>query len=209
MQSRILSALVLACATSLAVVAAPKAPDVAVREATDSVLKMVQDPGLQGDAKANERRTAMIAVVDQFFDWELMSQLSMGKYWRPLTPEQQDEFVPVFKELIVSSYLGHVESYKGEKIVYEAPVVEADKGRAEVKVTVTTDAYGVVDILYRMYLKDGSWKVRDVNVLGVSLVRNYRTQLGELMQREDFPTVLERLRKKVAEQQQAGGAKLK
>jgi len=209
MQRNVLSACLFAMLTSLAVVAAPEAPDVAVRKATDSVLKMVQDPDLQGDAKTDERRTAMIAVVDQFFDWKLMSQLSMGKYWRPLTAEQQAEFVPVFKELIVSSYLGHVESYKGEKIVYEAPIIEIDKGRADVKAMVMTEAYGNVDLLYRLYLKGESWQVRDVNVLGVSLVRNYRTQLNELMQRDDFATVLERLRKKVAEQQQAGGAKLK
>lgn len=190
-------------------VAAPASPDVVVREGTDSVLKMVQDPALQGEAKAAERRAAMIAVVDQFFDWQIMAQLSMGKYWRSLSPEQQAEFVPVFKELIVSAYLGHVESYNGEKIVYEAPVVEADKGRAEVKALVATASYGDVDILYKLFLEGESWRVRDVAVLGVSLVRNYRTQLNQLMQREDFATVMERLRKKVEEQQQAGGVNLK
>ncbi len=200
---------VLAFLLGLAAVAAPQTPDVVVSEGTDNVLKMVRDPALQGEAKASERRTAMIAVVDQFFDWQLMAQLSMGKYWRSLSPEQQAEFVPVFKELIVSSYLGHVESYNGEKIVYEAPVIEADKGRAEVRVLVTTASYGDVDILYKLFLDGESWRVRDVSVLGVSLVRNYRSQLNQLMQREDFATVMERLRKKVEEQQQAGGVNLK
>ena len=189
--------------------AAPKAPALCVSEATDAVLKMVQDPALQGEGKASERRTAMIEVVDQFFDWELMARLAMGKHWRSLGDTQRQEFVPVFKELIVSAYLGHVEGYSGEKLVYEKPSVDEAKGRAEVKALVTTDAYGEVDILYKLYRRDDSWRVRDVAVIGVSLVRNYRTQLNELMRRKDFATVMKRLHRKIEEQRKAGGVKLK
>ena len=184
-------------------------PEVAVREATDAVLRMVQDPALQGEAKAPERRTAMIRVVDQLFDWELMAKHSMGRHWNSLQAEQKAEFVPVFKELIVSAYLGHVEGYRGEKLTYQDPFVEQDKGRAEVKVLVNTEAHGEVDILYKLHLDKGKWHVRDVAVVGVSLVRNYRTQLNEMMHRDTFAEVMGRLREKIQEQRQAGGVKIK
>jgi len=203
---RILSAFVFLAAVTGAT---PKAPGLCVSEATDAVLKMVQDPALQGEAKAGERRTAMIEVVDQFFDWELMARLAMGKHWRPLSAAQRQEFVPVFKELIVSAYLGHVEGYSGEKLVYEKPIVDEAKGRAQVKALVTTDAYGEVDILYKLYRRNELWRVRDVAVIGVSLVRNYRTQLNQLMRRKDFADVMERLHRKIEKQRQAGGVKLK
>ncbi|MDX9981160.1 MAG: ABC transporter substrate-binding protein, partial [Lentisphaeria bacterium] len=184
--------------------AAPAPPDAVVREATDRVLKMVMDPEFRGDERRAERRAGMIQVVDQLFDWQLMAQLAMGRHWRGLTAEQQAEFVPVFKELIVSSYLGHVESYEGEKIAYQPGVVDMDKGRGEVKAVVSTNVRGDVDILYRLYLKGEEWQVRDVVVIGVSLVSNYRTQLNDLMHRQNFQEVMDLLRKRIAEQRGNG-----
>jgi phospholipid transport system substrate-binding protein len=199
----------LVCGLAVTSMAAPNAPDAMVKEATDKILKMVQDPALKGDEKAGQRREAMITVVDQVFNWELMARLSMGKYWRRLKKGQQEEFVPLFKELIVSAYLGHVESYSGEKLVYDEPVVDAEKGRAIVKTVVKTDAYGDVDLLYKLEKEDGNWMVRDVSILGVSLVRNYRTQLNQLMSQNTFNEVMDRLREKIEEQRKNGGAKLK
>jgi phospholipid transport system substrate-binding protein len=196
-------------ASAATVPAAPASPDQVIRQTTENVLKMVRDPELQGDAKTAERRTAMIREVDQVFDWDLMARLSMGKYWRGLKKSQQEEFVPLFKELIVSSYLGHVESYSGEEIVYEEPIIDLEKGSADVKATVNTEAYGKVELLYRLYSKGDEWRVRDVYVLGVSLVRNYRTQLNQLMSRHDFKEVMDRLKEKVDEQRETGGVSLK
>ena len=201
--------LLIGCTAAVRGAEAPVSPDVVVRDATDKVLKMVQDPALQGEEKSAARQDAMIKVVDQVFDWDLMARLAMGKYWRGLKPEQQQEFVPVFKELIVSAYLSHVEGYQGEKLVYEAAEVDRENGRAEVKVVVTTEAYGDVDILYKLYLNENEWRVRDVSVLGVSLIRNYRTQLNQLMSRDRFGEVIQRLREKVEEQRKSGGVKLK
>jgi phospholipid transport system substrate-binding protein len=183
---------------------APQPPDQVVREATDKVLHMVMAPEFRGDERRAERRAAMIQVVDQLFDWRLMAQLSMGRHWRGLSAEQQEEFVPVFKELIVSSYLGHVESYEGEKIDYQPAVADMEKGRGEVKVIVATNAHGNVDILYRLYLKGEEWQVRDVVVIGVSLVSNYRTQLNDLMHRQGFQEVMDLLRKRIEEQHSNG-----
>jgi phospholipid transport system substrate-binding protein len=211
MKSRLptLPILALVCGLAVQATAAPVGPGEVVRDATEKILKMVRDPALQGQAKATERRDAMIKVVDQVFDWDLMARLAMGKYWRRLKKDQQDEFVPVFKDLIVTAYLGHVESYSGEKLVYDDPVVDAEKGRAEVKALVKTEAYGDVDLLYKLYRAKDAWLVRDVSVLGVSLVRNYRTQLYQLMSQESFKDVMARLRAKIEEQRKSGGAKLK
>lgn len=180
--------------------APPPAPDAVVREATDLIVRMLLDPELQGEERQAERRSGMIEIVDQLFDWRLMAQLSLGRHWRGLSAEQQDEFVLVFKELIVSSYLGHVESYEGEKIAYEPGTADLDRGRGEVKAVVATQAHGDVDILYRLFLRDGEWRVRDVVVLGVSLVSNYRTQLNQLIHRRSFEEVMDLLRAQVAKQ---------
>lgn len=203
MRNGLLLSSLLLLATTLGA-AAPAPPDAVVRDATDRVLKMVMAPEFRGDERRAERRAGMIQVVDQLFDWQLMAQLAAGRHWRGLSAEQQEEFVPVFKELIVSSYLGHVESYEGEQIAYQPAVADLDRGRGEVKVVVATKAHGDVDILYRLYLKDGEWRVRDVVVIGVSLVSNYRTQLNDLMHRRSFPEVMDLLRKRIAEQRGNG-----
>lgn len=52
-----------------------------------------------------------------------------------------------------------------------------------------------------MVLKDGKWKVYDVIIEKISLVQNYRTQFRSILRKESPGELIERLKKKIAEQQ--------
>jgi phospholipid transport system substrate-binding protein len=45
----------------------------------------------------------------------------------------------------------------------------------------------------------GRWLVYDVNIEGVSLVSNYRTQFNKIVQTESYQTLVQKLRAKDAE----------
>jgi phospholipid transport system substrate-binding protein len=71
------------------------------------------------------------------------------------------------------------------------------KGRAEVESYLVTSGGKKIPLFYRLTDKSGSWKVYDVVIEGVSMVKNYRTQFREIMSGGSPEKVLEVLRKKV------------
>ncbi|MGD8543309.1 MAG: ABC transporter substrate-binding protein, partial [Desulfobacteraceae bacterium] len=55
---------------------------------------------------------------------------------------------------------------------------------------------------YRMLRQDGRWLVYDVNIEGVSLVQNYRTQFREILAKETPEELIQKLRDKIREQKE-------
>jgi phospholipid transport system substrate-binding protein len=47
-----------------------------------------------------------------------------------------------------------------------------------------------------MLIIDNHWRVYDVNVEGVSLIKNYRTQFDQILSKETPTQLIERLKKK-------------
>ena len=54
-----------------------------------------------------------------------------------------------------------------------------------------------IPIYYRVILKDGEWRVYDVIIEGVSLIKNYRSQFREILANKSPEELLKTLRKKV------------
>jgi len=79
-----------------------------VRQTVDNVLTIVNNKALQ----PQERQTQIRQAVLQRFGFEEMAQRSMGQHWRTLTPQQQQEFVELFTDLLERSYITRIESYK-------------------------------------------------------------------------------------------------
>lgn len=161
----------------------------------DKILSILKDLSLKGEDKTEERRQALRDAIYERFSFEKMSQFSLGRHWKQINAEQKDRFVKMFGQLLEDTYVSKIESYTDEKIVYTGENVSAKKAKifaeihtAEVKIPVE----------YRMFnAGDGNWMVYDILIEGVSLIKNYRTQFDELMQKGDFDFLLEELQKKV------------
>src|SRR5688572_21368921 len=79
-----------------------------VRQTVDNVLTIVDNKTLPPE----ERRTQIRQAVLQRFGFEEMAQRSMGPHWRTLTPQQRQEFVELFTDLLERSYINRIASYK-------------------------------------------------------------------------------------------------
>ena len=53
-----------------------------------------------------------------------------------------------------------------------------------------------IPVDYRMFLRDNRWRAYDVNIEGVSLVNNYRSQFNTVIQSRSYSALVERLRSK-------------
>ena len=175
------------------------APTDQVKSGTDQVLKIIQDPALKGADKTPVRRQQLRTVVDQVFDWQETGKRALGRHWQPLTPEQRQQFSSLFADLVERSYVGKIELYSGEKIIYAGDTIEGDQ--ATVKTKLITKSQTQIPIDYRLQKEGDRWRVYDVLIEGVSLVGNYRTQFNRVIQQTGYDDLVKKMKTKQEELQ--------
>ena len=158
---------------------AAKAPDALIKEVSTDVLDAVKaDKSIkQGDVQK------VIALVDAkvmpYVNFQRMTSSAVGRYWRQATPEQQKRLQEEFKVLLVRTYSGALAQVQDQTVE-----IKPMRGTAADKeVVVRTEIRGrgdPVQLDYRLeQAAAGSWKIYDVNVLGVWLVENYRNSFSQ------------------------------
>jgi phospholipid transport system substrate-binding protein len=162
-----------------------------LRHTVDGVLSVVRDPGLD----RQRRKDGVMGKVRPVFDFELMAKLTLGRqHWPKLDAKQQKAFTDLFIKQLQSSYLDKVELVKDEKIEYEAPV-EAEK-KVSILTKVLTDKEPI-RLAYRFYRAPSGWKVYDVEIQDVSLVKSYGQQYQDVLRAGTVPDLLKKMEEKI------------
>jgi phospholipid transport system substrate-binding protein len=123
-----------------------------------------------------------------------MAKRSLGANWRKRTPQEQEEFVRLFTEVLEHAYAGIIESYSDEKIVYLNEKV--DGSYADVNSKITTAKGEEYTIGYKAQLAGNEWKVYDVVAENISLVNNYRSQFTRVISKFSYEELVRRLKDK-------------
>ena len=150
----------------------------------------------EGEGVSEERvRKLVEEIVIPSVGTQLMSQWVLGRNWKKLSREQKIEFIKLFKELLVRTYAGSLSQYIGMKITY-MPFKQMTKSRkATVKLSIARDGASEVPLAFKLRrLKDGSWKVYDALVDGISLVANYRTTFNSIIQKDGVDALFKKLK---------------
>jgi len=169
-------------------------PVVFIKDAVDEIISILQDEKLAVPTRKAERKKRVVTIVEKKFDFREMSMRALAKHWQERSPEEQDRFVFLFKTLLENTYIAKIETYSGEKVVFKKAALQGDKAIVYsdlVRKNVETP------INYKLKNKDDRWMVYDVEVEGVSLVNNYRTQFGSILSKENFAGLIARLEEKV------------
>lgn len=164
-----------------------------VKETIDQVLTILDDPELKDPQRADERRDRLEKVIGQRFDYEEMGKRTLAAHWKKLDAAQQKEFVRLFQKFLSNSYAGNLNGYSGEKVEY---LKERHKGDfAEVQTKVVSSK-SELPLDYRLLKKNGDYRVYDVVIDGVSLMKNYRGQFARIIKTSSYDGLLEKLRTK-------------
>jgi phospholipid transport system substrate-binding protein len=187
-------AAVLVLALFLVSDAAAGAPTDQLRASVDQVLKILSDPELKKEARTLERRRMIRAIASEIFDFNEISRRSLAVHWQARSPAERTEFVALFGDLLENSYISKIEGYSGEKIVYAGETTDGDL--AVVRTKILTKQGAEVPVDYRMFLRGDRWRAYDVNIEGISLVSNYRSQFNTIIQRTGYGDLVAKLRAK-------------
>jgi len=166
----------------------------------DEVVEILNDPKYTGTENKTAQREEIWKTVKPMFNFEEISKRALARKWRDFSDEEKAEFTEVFSQFLGNTYIDKMQGeYHNEKIVYLEQNFHSD-AYAEVKTKLLRENIET-PVNYRMIKKGGDpWRVYDIIVEGVSLVKNYRTQFANILKKESPAQLIERLNKKLIEQ---------
>lgn len=162
----------------------------------NKVLKALADPGFK-DQPRDAKIAKIRSIVNEIFDYTELSKRTLGREWPKFNPQQQTEFVKLFGDLLEKTYADRLLSYSNEKVVFEKESALRDD-QSEVTSNIITGDGKKIPLDYRMIRKDGNWRVYDVIIEGISLVKNYRDQFRDILAKDQPEEVLKILRDRAA-----------
>jgi phospholipid transport system substrate-binding protein len=165
-----------------------------VRQTTDQVLKILEDPQLQDTANQAQRQERLHQMANQAFDWQEMAKRALARHWRERTAPQQQEFVSLFRDLVERTYMNRLENATQEKQDIQYMGEQIEGSRAAVKTNVITKRNQQVPIEYRLHKVNGGWKIYDVLVEGISLVNNYRSQFDRIISSSSYSDLVQKMK---------------
>ena len=172
-------------------------PDLLVRETTDKVLTELNANRGNLQADVNLLYQMVDEIVLPHFDFQRMSKLVLGKNWKKVNDSQRQEFEQEFKALLVRTYATALFEYSDQKIVYKPYRREEGSNRAVVKTRMIPTDGPAIPIDYALSKgEDDAWRVYDVRIDEISMVTNYRSTYGKIIESRGMDALIELLAKK-------------
>jgi phospholipid transport system substrate-binding protein len=167
----------------------------------DRVLTILKDPAYSAPEKKAERNKLIHTAASGTFDWEEMAKRTLGPHWRELTPDQQKQFIDIFVDFLERTYISKIDLFLQEAKDFTS------KNISYLKETIEQEHYALVEtkillndkelpLNYKLINKNGAWVVYDLNIEGVGIVANYRTQFNEILANGSFTTLIDKLKAK-------------
>jgi len=157
---------------------AQEAPDVLIQRVSTEVIDAVKaDKAIQA-GEVGRINALVDAKVMPSVNFQRMTASAVGRYWREATPEQRTRLQEEFKTLLVRTYSGALTQVR-DQVVQLKPMRSKPE---DTEVVVRTEVRGrgePIQLDYRLEKTDASWKIYDVNVLGVWLVEQYRSSFAQ------------------------------
>jgi phospholipid transport system substrate-binding protein len=173
-------------------------PTEAIRTTVDSVLDTLKDEELAKPANNEKRREQIRSLIRERFNFIEMSRRSLARHWKGRSDAEKREFVDVFSDLLVASYIGKIESYTDEKVRYDKETIKKEGKYGVVSTSIVTENVDI-PIDYKLINKKGKWWVYDVVVEGVSFISTYRSQYNEIIVKKSYAELISSMKKKLDE----------
>lgn len=138
-------------------------------------------------------------IVSPHIDIQRVGRWILGRYWRTATPEQRQAFIKAFRGMLMRTYATQIVNYADVQISYLPQRTDANGSRATVRTRVERAGAPLAEVDYRLYRKNGVWKVYDVIADGISIVSTFREAVGEDIQHYGLDKVIARMNSKTAE----------
>ncbi|MHC4270420.1 MAG: MlaC/ttg2D family ABC transporter substrate-binding protein [Planctomycetota bacterium] len=160
-----------------------------LKTSVNKVFSVLSDKELSLDQKKRE----LNEVTNSVFGLPLMAKLSLGKkQWSKLNSKQREEFTSLTIGMFHDFYSEKISLFSDVKVDFDRPIVESEK-KVQIPTSVLYNGRRF-SILYKMFKAKNVWKIYDVEVEGVSLIKTYRSQYLHVLKKDKIEGLLTKLR---------------
>lgn len=135
-------------------------------------------------------------VIDEhilpLIDLQSMGKLILGKHWKSASEGQQTQFISEFKAMLIRTYAKSIADYGDAKIA----VLPNNRKHGKFYIVNTELDLGSgapLNVAYTFRQKDEAWKVIDLSVDGLSLVKNFRSSFNQEISETSLDSLINRL----------------
>jgi phospholipid transport system substrate-binding protein len=166
-----------------------------LKVAVDEAIKILNDPQYKDETQKEIQRDNIWKVIRQVFDLQGIAQITLGRNWRRFTQDEKNEFTEVFGRFLGNNYVDKIQSgFSGEKVEYLDQEAVTDT-KSLVKTKIVRESMEI-PVHYKMHKTGTDWRVYDVIIEGVSLIKNYRTQFNSFLMKKTPKQLIETIKKK-------------
>ena len=171
-----------------------------VRSTLDQVIEKLSTK--KGNLDVHQEHTFKLIqdYVVPHIDFPTMSRWVLGKNWNKASQDQRQAFINEFKTLMVYTYAKTLMKYLVKEIRYFPVQSNPTSNLAIVKIEIWTNSSthtigsaNTILVNYKMHISNGEWKVIDITVDGVSLVRAYRGLFASEIRKNGFDSLITKL----------------
>jgi phospholipid transport system substrate-binding protein len=141
----------------------------------------------------NEKLAALSALFRNFLDTDAMGREALGPHWSSFTPDQQKEFLGLFRELLQRTYVQKLLLFENPNFVYAGEQSTGAAAVVDTKIVTPRDQF---DVTYRLKPVGDTWTATSITVEDVSLTANLGSQLNDLLSRMSVDDLLTLMRRK-------------
>ncbi|MGD9974525.1 MAG: ABC transporter substrate-binding protein [Desulfatirhabdiaceae bacterium] len=193
--SRITTVLLMTMTVLWAVPVFAESPMASLKKPIEEITKILQHSRTLTADEKQAQRDKIFEITRKTFDFVEMSKRSLARNWKNFTPQQRKDFSEVFSDHLNNTYMDKIQNEYQDETVEFLSEEKLSEDKALVKSIIKRRTI-TVPVDYSVLLSDNVWRVYDVNIEGVSLIKNYRTQFDEILVKETPEQLIERLRKK-------------
>ncbi len=150
---------------------------------------------VKGPGDRKQKLTALSELLRDYLDTEALARLAAGKHLEGRSDAEVKEFLSLFHEFFVRTYTQRLLLFDAPDFAYGAETVNGDTARVATEVVTAGDRFAVD---YKLRKTPAGWRAVDIDVEGVSLAGNFRSQFDTAVAKDSFQGLLDRLRAKVA-----------
>lgn len=177
-----------------AVSAAESGPMAQLKVSVDEIIDILKKEELQASDRYDERQERIWEVVYKMFDFHGMAKSSLGKNWKTISVEEQNMFVGLFSSLVKQRYIGKINDYTDQEIVYTKQRIKENRAMVY---SLLIDKGTKIPVIYKLKAKQDKWFIYDMKIENVSLILNYRRDFASVIRKEKFAGLVERITEKL------------
>ena len=167
-----------------------------VRSVGEDVIAIL---GNKDSSTFAEREAAFRGVLVRGFDVPLVTRFVLGRHWKAATDEQRREFAAIFLDFLARVYASRFDSYSygGETFNVHSAIAD-ESGDTIVRARVARPSGAdPVELDFRVRSRDGTHKVVDLYVEGISMLLTHRAEFGSVVNRKGIDGLLKGLRARI------------